>query len=633
MLCGVLTSKMKHNIEYNYKSSSHSLLVGLSLACLVVPARSQENGNQLTYELDAFTLTASRIEIPVQQVGSTVDVLDAGELSRGQDLFLVDALRDVPGLVMRNNGGPGGVFGTTVRGLSSNRPTVLINGIEVSNPSNGEIMNLGNLFTGSASRVEILRGPQSSLYGADALAGVISVDTLGVDSAAGGRALLGYGSYDSYDYGLGHTGSRGALSWSIDGMIHESEGISSQPESNGPAWADEDGYDNTSLNSAIRYQVNDDVSLHASALYLDTYSEFDPSYPAWGTPQGDNYATAEQMFARIGSDFRIRDNWTSTANFAYSDVETLSYTDGDEYFASGKRYKYDWVNTVNAVEAWTFVTGVEYEKEENVSDIGDRDDSSIFVENVLKLFDRLDLTLGGRYDDNSAYGEEFTYRATFSYRIEDLDARVRGSLGSSFQAPNFYQLLNPYYGNRDLKPETGKGWDLGFEKTFLEGRLQASSTVFGNKVSDKISWDGVYKNVSEYESVGVENALSYYLSPALRFKAAYTYSDAEENGGQEALRVPRSVGSLGVNWVGLDGKLSLNLDALFLSSQYSNGSERLAGRKQSGYEVVNLAASYQLHELYSLWMRVGNVLDSEYEEIAGYQTYGANAQAGIRFNF
>lgn len=640
-LCGAFSERrfshrtMNHSSEYEKNATGGLLIAVISLASLATPARSQDVSEVRYFELDAYSIAANRFEVPVQQVGSTVDVLDSYELQNGQDLFLVDALRDVPGLVMRNNGGPGGAFGITTRGLNTNRPTVLLNGIEVSNPSNGQILNLGNLFTGSASRVEVLRGPQSSLYGADALAGVISVDTLAVDAASGGRALIGYGSYDTVDYGLGHTGSQGGLSWSLDGFVHESEGFSAQNPAYGEAWADADAYDNTTLSAAVKYRLSEDLSLRASAVYLDTYSEFDPGDPAfvWGVPAIDNYSSGEELFLRFGTDFRIRDNWTSEANVAYTDVDTLSYSDGSEYLAAGKRYKYDWINTIKAGERWTAVAGVEYEYEENLSDVGNRNDTSVFMENVLELNENLDVTLGARYDDNSSYGEETTYRATFSYRIDSLDARVRGSFGSSFQAPTFFQLFSPFYGNTELKPEFGKGWDLGFEKTLLDGRLHLSSTLFGNKIEDKIDWDGRYQNIGRYESVGIENAARFHLSDSLRLNAAYTYSDGEEGGSVEALRVPRSVGSLGANWRGWDGKLGLNLDALFVSSQFSDGGARSRGEKLEGYEVVNFAATYELNEQYSLWLRVGNVLDTEYEEIAGYQTAGGSFHTGVRMSF
>lgn len=627
---------MKQKSEYQYKIVCRTAVTAsLGLACIATPARSQDIDSQSVHELDAYSISASRFEVPIQQVGSSVDVLEGFELNKGHDIFLVDALRDVPGIVMRNNGGPGGTFGITTRGLNSNQPKVLVNGIEMSNPSNGAMFNLGNLFTGATSRVEVLRGPQSSLYGADALAGVISVDTLSFDAIQGGRAFAGYGSHDTYDYGLGYTANAGALSWSVDGMIHESEGFSSQDPAYGPAWADDDTYDNTTLTGAINYDLADTLRVYASALYIDTYSEFDPGDPAWiwGTPAGDYYSTAEQYFARIGGAFEVRDNWESSVSLGYSDIDTLSYTDGSEYFASGKRYKYEWINRVQASEGWNFVAGVEHETEENLSAVGYRDDTSVFFENVIAASRSLDVTIGARYDDNSAYGEEVTYRGTFSYRIQDTDSRIRGSYGTSFQAPTFYQLFNPTYGNTDLMAETGKGWDLGFETAFADGKLLLSAAIFGNDIEDKIDWDGVYKNLSHYQSEGIEASLRYFVSDSLRLNFTHTYSDAEEDGGLEALRVPENVSTIGVNWTGFEGKLDLNLNTLFVSSQYSDSASRAAGMKLEGYEVANLAATYDLSEQYSLWLRVGNIFDAEYEEIAGYQTDGLNFNAGVRLGF
>ncbi|MBC2607733.1 TonB-dependent receptor plug domain-containing protein [Pelagicoccus albus] len=627
---------MNQQTEYNFKNSIRfCCAVGFGIAGLASPARSQDSLAEDVHELDAFSVSASRLELPIQQVGSTVDVLDTYELNQGADLFLVDALRELPGLVMRNNGGAGNSFGITTRGLNSNRPKVLLNGIDVSNPSSGQILNLGNLFTSSVSRVEMLRGPQSSIYGADALAGVISIDTLSPDSAPGGRAALSYGSHDTYDYSLGHSGSQGALSWSVDGMIHESEGFSAQSPSYGEAWADDDTYDNTTFTGALGYQLSEKARLFASAVYMDTYAEYDPGDPAWvwGTVSGDYYATTEELFARVGSDFTVQDNWQSTLALGYSDVESSSYSDGYVYDSNGRRYSYEWINQIEASEAWSVVAGLEYKSEENLSDIGNRNDLSAYMENVFRVNENLDVTLGARYDDNSAYGEEGTYRATFSYRIDDLDARVRGSLGTSFQAPSFYQLFSPYYGNVDLKAESGKGWDLGVEKSLLDGNLSFSSTLFGNKVSDKIVWSGVYNNVSEYKSVGVESALRYFFSDTLSFKAAYTYSDAEEDGGLEPLRVPRHVGSIGTNYSALDGDLNLNLDLVAVSSQFSDSTARAAGTRLDGYQVVNFAARYKVSEQYSLWLRVGNLFDSEYEEISGYETDGINANAGVRMAF
>lgn len=628
---------MQQISEYKKANTARRLaLAGLSLAWLASPARSQDEAELATHELDAMVVSANRMEMPVQRVGSSVELLERFELERGQETLLLDVLRSVPGIHLRNNGSPGAVFGMTTRGLSSNRPKVLINGIEAGNPADGEIMNLGNVFTGNLSKVEILKGPQSSLYGADALAGVIAVETLGPGERQGGRASLGYGSFETFDYSIGHSGSLGRFSWAVNGVGRESEGYSVEDPARGPAWADDDAYDNKSFTGAFEYRIDEDARLFLSALVFDSFAEFDPGNPefVFGEPAGDNTFNSDKILLRAGSDFRIAENWTSTASVHYADVDTLSFSDGSEFPSDGERYELDWVNTLVASESWSFVAGAEYEEEENRSDGGDRDNASVFMENVFRVSEKLDWTLGGRFDDNSAYGEEATWRSTFSYRLDDLDARIRGTFGTSFQAPSFFQLFNGFFGNPELKPESGEGWDLGVEKRFADGRVLLSSTLFGNEVTDKIIFtNSTFGNVDRYESVGVETSLSYRVSDTLQVAAAHTYSDAEENGSVEALRVPRNVASLNLHWTPLDGRLGVNFEGLFVSSQFSDNGERAAGVRLPGYEVFNLALRYRLDERYSLWLRAGNLFDEDYQEISGFQTAGANLNGGVRMRF
>lgn len=624
---------MTPNTKYTFTNKTRAIaLAGLGFACAAIPARSQDAAPDKVYDLDAFVAVASRVETPINQVGSSVEVLESFDLQKGQNAYILDSIRLVPGFYLRNNGGAGNAFGITTRGLSGNTPLVLVNGIEVSNPNNGQMVNLGNLMSGNVSRVEILKGPQSSLYGANALAGVISVNSPAAGESDGGRLSLGYGSYDTYEYGIGHSGSRDDFSWSIDANVRESEGFSVQDPSFGPEWADTDTYDSVNISSIFRYNENENVSVYLSTYYLDAYAEFDPGDPSsiWGAPYGDNYSKNKEFYAKLGSDFRLADNWTSTASITYADIDYFSHTSSD-YYADGDRYKYNLQNTIEANESWTLVAGVEHKKDE--IDIDVMDNTSVYMENLFAVNEDFDVTVGFRYDDHNRYGSETTYRSTFSYRIDELDARIRGSYGSSFQAPTFLHLRAPY-GKPDISPEFGKGWDLGIEKSFADGRVFASTTLFGNDIEDKIAWGGSnYDNVSEYKSSGLETSLRVQAADNVSITAGHTYSDAEEAGSIEALRVPRNLISLGVFWTAMDDKLGINLSGIKVSSQFSSSADRGAGMKQNGYSVVNLAVQYDISELYSVWARVGNLLDKDYEEISSYQTAGANFNAGVRLKF
>jgi vitamin B12 transporter len=620
---------MTPEIKYNLRTAA---TVGLALLCAAYPARSQDSDENEIHTLDRFVVVANRHEVPIDKVGSSVEILESYDLEKGSQSFLLDFMREVPGFYLRNNGGPGGTFGITTRGLNSNRPTVLIDGIKVSNPANGQIINFGNLYGSNISRVEILKGPQSSLYGADALAGVISIQTS--DDSTGGAVELSAGSYNTYEASISLNGNEEALNWSFNASRYDTKGFSAQPPSFGPEWADNDGYENTSFSGKLGYDIGEDAELFLVAYYIDSFSEFDPGTPApWLTnPNPNNHSESKQLFAKLGGKFQLTDTWNSQISMAHSDVDTLSFT-GTTYASDGDRYEFDWQNTIELNKRWTLVAGAEYELEDNRTDIGDRDNQSYYIENIVGISDQLDWTLGGRYDDNSAYGDKTTWRSSFSYQVETVDARLHGSYGTSFQAPSFYQLFNPTYGNTMLIAETGEGWDFGFEKTFAEGKFVLSSTLFGYEIEDKINFSFdtyLYGNEEFYESEGVETSARWELSESLRLTAGHTYSSANYGDGTEAERVPRNLYSLNANWRGLENKLGINATLLNVSSQR----ELLTSTtRQPGYTVVNVATQYQINENYQVWVRIDNLFDEDYQEIVSYQTPGISYYTGVRFTF
>ncbi|MEM9157688.1 MAG: TonB-dependent receptor [Verrucomicrobiota bacterium] len=612
----------------------------LAFACLASPSVAQDDESKSPYQLDTYITVANRLEMPLDRVGSSVEYLSQFDLEKTNQSFLLDAIRLTPGFNVRNNGGPGASFGITTRGLNANRPVVLIDGIEVSDPATGSIINFGNLFTSNLSRVEILKGPQSSLYGADAVAGVINLQTRAEE---GGELNLGYGSFDTYQGSIAYGSSNGPISYSVNLSHFETEGFSNQRPSFGPAWADDDAYENTTASARIDLQASESVELYLFAYYNENFSEFDPGNPAFAgsDPFVDNYTEGEQLFAKAGAKLHASETWTSQIDFGYTDIVTSrnsSFPSTDE----SNRVQIDWQNAVEANENWSVVAGLEYEKEEDADLDQKRDETSLYIENVLSLNDQFDLTLGARYDDNEDYGSETTYRSTFNYRIAEGATRIHGSYGSSFQAPSFFQLDGApgAFGNPDLKAESGDGWDFGIETAFAANSLFFSSTIFGYDIDDKIAFDftlatterpfGNYSNAEKYTSEGIETIFQWYPQDNFDLKFAHTYADAEYGNGTEAERVPRNTYSLSANWNTLKQKLNLNANVVHVSSQFSLRGD---ANKQSGYTVVNLAASYELSESYSLWSRIDNLFDDDYEEILTYQTPGFSLYGGVRLNF
>ncbi len=619
-------------MKHNQITSRSIAAAAATLLSLVSPARSQEdNSDRDIYDLNPLVIVANRSEVPLNQIGSSVEILESYDLNKSEQSFLLDNIRYVPGFYLRNNGSPGGAFGITTRGLNTNTPTVLIDGVEVDNPSTGQIVNFGSLFGGNVSRVEILKGPQSSLYGANALAGVISIQTADGKTDPGSQLGVSYGAHDTINANLSTRGAEGQLSWALN-LSHYEHQFSVQDPSFGPEWADKDKYENTQASLKLDYELSESTSLNFMTYWFDTLSEFDPGDPnsLFGAPELINYSETTQFFSRVGAEFKPNDQWDSSLGIAFNDADSVSVT-GGSFPNDGKRYSYDWKNTYLASSTWTLVGGLEYEEEYNDSGSEIRTNSSIFLENIVAATELLDWTLGARHDDNSAYGEETTWRSTFSYRLEDINGRIRGSYGTSFQAPSFFQLFSSF-GDPGLKAESGEGWDLAYEQALVDGKVYFTTTLFGNEVEDKIIFSFnsyTYANEDVYESKGIENAIRFQVAENASATLAYTYSDANYLDGQEAERVPRNIVSLGYDLQPAEN-LNLSATALSVSSQYST---RFSTMKQSGYTVFNLAGRYQVNEGTQLWARIDNLFDKDYQEVEGFQTAGFSIYGGVRFNF
>ena len=603
-----------------------------TLLSLASPARSQDDNSEVdVYDLNELVIVANRSEVPLSQIGSSIEILDSYDLTKSEQSFLLDSLRYVPGFYLRNNGNPGGAFGITTRGLNANTPAVLIDGVEVDNPSTGQIVNFGSLFGDNVSRVEILKGPQSSLYGANALAGVISIQTEDGRTNPGSQLGLSYGAHDTINGNLNTRGAEGKLSWALN-LSHYEHEFSVQDPSFGPEWADADSYENTQASLKLDYELDETTSLNFMAYWFDTQSEFDPGDPnsLFGPPEFVNFSETNQFFSRLGAEFQVSEKWDSSAGIAFNDAQSASFT-GGRFPNDGKRYNYDWKNTFRANTNWTVVSGLEYEEEYNDSGTGNRTNGSLFLENIFAANEVFDWTLGGRHDDNSVYGEETTWRSTFSLRLEEINGRIRGSYGTSFQAPSFFQLFSSF-GDPGLKPESGEGWDLAYEQALVDGKFYFTTTIFGNEVNDKIIFSFnsfTYANEDVYESKGIENALRFEVANNASATLAYTYSDANYKDGQEAERVPRNIISLGYDFQP-EEKLNLSVTALAVSSQYSTS---FSTTKQDGYTVFNFAGRYDLNESTQLWARIDNLFDEDYQEVEGFQTAGFSVYGGMRFNF
>jgi vitamin B12 transporter len=621
-----IKQQMKNTNQSNLKPITLAISGFLALSGNPLSARIQE---EAIHELDDFVVTANRYAVPRSEVGSVVNVIQREDLELGTSPYVLDSLRELPGVSLRNNGGPGAVFGMTTRGLNQNRPIVLLDGIEVSNPADGTMLNPGFLFADSVERIEFLKGAQSSLYGASALGGVIQITSRElVEDGTAGDLNLGYGSWNTRLASLHSAVKEGNLSASFTVSHVNSDGYSSQDTDN-----EDDGYKNTSFKGKVSYQVADSTNVYLLAHYIDTQSEYDATFAPYSfDPSG--LTESQQFFAAAGGDVEVSETWLTKVNFGYTKVRNKSTDDSyGAYATKGNRFKADWRNIITLSDTWTVIAGIEHEDEENETNSVEWDETSLFVDNSAELVPGLHWTLGARYDDNSTYGDHDTWRTTFSYQLADAAARLHGSYGTSFQAPTFLQTLDPVYGNPDLGAETGEGWDLGIEVALIENRVIWDVTLYGYDIDNKInfSWaTSTYQNEEAYKSQGVESSIVWNTSSGLKLKANYTFAEAEYGDKSTAERVPKHTANLIALWKTMGDKLTLRGSVNYVG-------KRLDLRSDSGqlpdYATLNAGVRYTLSDSLTASLNLNNLLDKDYQEIRGYNSAGFNLQVGLRYTF
>ncbi len=609
-----------------------------------------------TDQEEKVVVTAHREEIPEDQVGSSVTVITAEQLEQSGKTMVLDALRSVPGLEVARNGGPGGTTSVFLRGANSEHTLVLVDGVEVNDPiAPTRAFDFGNLAVNNIDRIEILRGPQSTLYGSDALGGVIHIIT-----RKGGGELSGYlsaegGSFSTMRATAGVHGG-GERSWySVSIANLNTDGISAADEATGNSEAD--GYTNRSLSARIGHQVTADLALD---LFL-TGSSSDTDLDNFGGAFGDDpnsVGESEQFTAMAQGVLTLLDgDWRQNFGIALTDYDRSFHNPvdaGHPADQSTSRYesrlmKIDWQNRLRLDENHNLVFGLEAEEEEGESayfsdgmfgpytDIFTRQSArttGFFLQDHMKVEERLFATVGFRVDDHNRFGSEATFRAAFSYKAGDNGTRLKASYGTGFKAPSLFQLYSSY-GNGNLSPEESSGWDAGIEQSLAGDKIVLGATWFQNEFDNLIQFDGgslTYANIARAKTRGIEFTGSAEPADSLHLMLGYTWTDTEDrNTGEELLRRPGRKFSLAAHYQ-ITAGLGLNIDLVQVGARADLDFSSFPASRVDlpEYTLLNMAAGWQVTRRVRLNVRIENVLDEKYQEILGYGAPGIGAYAGFK---
>ena len=580
----------------------------------------------------------------VEQIGSSVTVVTSQEIEAQQRRTANDVLRSVPGVNVVQSGGPGALTSLFVRGTNSNHTKVLIDGIDVSDPSSANrTFNFGHLTAFDLDRIEVLRGPQSGLYGADALGGVVVVYTKKGDGPLKVDALVEGGSFGTFNQALSARGSVDKFNYAFNVSHFQADKVAVTPvEILAPGVRQlKNSYDNWTYSTKLGVDVTRDVTLNLAVRYTDANYAFQSSQ----FDKTRSEQASDQFYTRGEAVWRLFDGRvTNYFGINYTDVTTDNTTPFGKSFADGQRVKYDWRSVVDVARGVAVTAGADYQKEKLQTDVfaADEANSGVYAQLQVEPVRNLFLVGNVRFDDNETFGSATTWRFAPAYVIEATSTKIKGSVGTAFKAPSLsqrYQDFAPFFfGNPNLRPEESTGYDIGFEQGVFNNRAQFGVTYFRNDITDLIngSFDtvrGVFSldNVDKAKTSGYELFASADLTDTVRVRGDYTYTESiDVNTGADLKNRSRHKATVSAGWKPIT-PLLLTGSITYIGPAQNFDRVTFNDVTNPGFTLVNIAADYTLNDHMSLFGRIDNVFDKHYQNPNGYEGTGIGAYAGIKF--
>ena len=615
------------------------------------PALAQETASaSQPIELPPVVVSATTIPTPASEIANSVTVITGDQIENEQLRMLPGALAPVPGLNVVQTGGPGGQTSVFIRGTNSNQVKVLVDGIDVTDPSNpnqsfdfGQFLNLG------VDRIEVLRGPQGGLYGADAIGGVISITTKPGSGPPTAYGQIEGGSFGTFNQLAGFSGSTPKINYAFDVEHFQVADTPVTPLDLLPPGRQriDDFYDNMTYSTKLGVNVSDNVGVNFVARYIDSTLKF----------TGDDFSVSPSVPAasqstQVDHQFLTRGEVVlSTPDNRFANYFGVGYTNawtsnlGPDVAPSvndGQRIKFDWRGVALITQGETLVMGLEdelFSLEETDIPSAFNADKAAYLELQSQFTQHLFMVSNIRFDDNDAFGDHDTFRIAPAYIVPWTNTELKASYGTGFKAPTLSELYVNFpafgfFANPNLQPETSRGYDYGFEQPIANGRFSFGATYFHNDLTDLIDTNATftsYANIGRATTYGVESFASLVVSPSLTLREDYTYTIAKDDTtGEELLRRPINKASFTATWKPTN-KFNTSLIIIDAGSWRDvNRSGTETGFLAPGYQVVNLAANYAISNHYTLFGRIDNLLNHQYEDPTGFDRPGFGIFGGIR---
>jgi vitamin B12 transporter len=615
----------------------------MSLLVAFRPLRGQESNAAATppaeEEAPAVVVTATRFDIPLDQSPASVSEIDAPDLERKQIERVADALREVPGLAVVQTGTPGQLTSVFMRGLPSQDMQVLLDGIPINQGLAGQF-DFANLTTDAIDRIEVARGPQSTIYGPRALAGVVQIFTKRGAGEPGVTFTQEGGSYGTFRESLDSDGKIGQVDYAIGASRIDTD--NARPNNQ---------YRNTAGLADVAWSPIEQLRLGA----LFAYSLSDAGSPNMiSTPKPLDNLLTEKWFFAPHVEFRLADWWDHKLIIDYDHERQVNDPNQDRFVgptrALFERVTVDYQNNLRPVSWLTLTSGFFYNRVDagqmrpfvlfGPKFISDHTkEIAGFLQTTITPITDLIFVAGGRLDHFNQFGDVWTYRFAGSYRIEQTNTMFHSSVATGFSPPSSQDKI--FGDNPGLQPEKDLGWDLGFEQRLWKNRVTAGATYFHNDLSNVVGLNGQFQtlNLGAAETQGVETELHAQPIADLFLTASYTYLEAEKTSAAgisqpQGSRLPRRprheiYASASYLWC---KKLRTTLSAKWVSAREREnfGAPNLS---IEDYNFANFAAEYEVNQHMSVFGRIDNLTNEHYSEVFGFPALGRAAYGGVKVRF
>jgi len=615
------------------------------------------------YKLNDVVVTATKTQTSTIEIANSISVIDSEQISNSNANNVFDLLKNEIGISYTRQGGNGTLSNINIRGANNSHTLVLIDGVEmnlINDPSG--VYDFSALPIDNVDRIEILRGPQSTLYGSDALAGVINIITKKGNGSPKFSLLTEGGSYETYKGIIGLRGSIQKLNYSATISRTQSDGYSSASEKYGNT--EKDGYNFNNASAFIGYNLANIIEFNLYTRFLKSESDNDQ----FGGMFGDDptYKTNQEEFS-IRGESKVKlfdDRWNQKIGLSYiKNVRKNSFDTllANPYYSKsfydGRKYKLDWQNDFQLGKFNLLTAGIEFEREESESEylyykfpdtlvfsslqpFNYAHIFSAYLQDQLKLDESFFLSLGLRYDQHNLFDSKLTYRISPAYMLWESGTKFKMNIGTGFKSPSLFYLYESYFGNKDLRPEKSFGIDAGIEQYFFSLNTTVGITGFYNRFEDLIIVD-----YSQYKSININRAVTkgaeFYLQTKpfdnFEIKLNYTFTESKgasknsESSGEKLLRRPENKGGFYVSYSFIP-QANINTEVIWVGARddmdFSSYPYKRVELKE--YFLLNVSTHLDVFEFLRLNLRAENLLDTKYEDALGYGTAGLSFYGGIK---